>query len=53
MRQGGVLTGEVNAAIRSDNVVVQQSLLTRTEEDEGTSRELVVVPNLRGAAPPG
>src|SRR5258708_28984398 len=41
-----MLAGEVNTALRGDNVVVQECLLAWIEQRECPSRELVVVPHL-------
>lgn len=46
VRQRHVLTGEMDASLRLDDVVVQQRLLLGIEERERAAGEFVVVPHL-------
>ncbi len=43
--EGGVFSGEVDAAFGGDDVLVEEGLLSGVEEGEGASGEFVVVPH--------
>ena len=47
--QGGVLSRKMDAALRFDDLIVQESLLTGIKERERSTRKWIVMPHVRGA----